>query len=60
VRNIHFSIEEKAEIIVKELSVDPQYSRPAARKIAEAIDMFTFNDLDELVRAIKKIARGND
>jgi hypothetical protein len=58
-REVHFNIEEKTDMICSRLGVD-SFARCNARKIAEIIDCFTFEQLDELVGAIKVIAKGND
>ena len=58
-RNLHFSIEEKTNLIVKALG-QPDFNRPYARKIAEATDCFTFMMLDSLLVALTLIAKGND
>ena len=58
-RNRHYSVEEKTDIICKRIGFDC-FERNSARKVAEAIDHYTFMMLDELVKAIKEIAKGND
>ncbi len=60
-RDRHYSIEEKTNIIAKELGPGPEeYIKPCARKIAEATECFTFLMLDDLVKALRLIAKGND
>ena len=58
-RNLYYNIEDKANIICKHVGSDDM-TTSCARKIAEATDGFTFHMLDDLVRAMKEIAEGND
>jgi hypothetical protein len=58
-RDKHYDIEEKTEIIAEQIGLGPEeLIRPYARAIAETTDCFTFSMLEDLIRALRLIAKG--